>query len=174
LTISVTRFTLASMPRRTALIVPVPEAEPAVSDLRLLHDPTAALGVPAHVTILFPFAPPEEVDEQEVAEVVASRTGFAFELVELRRFGDDVTYLAPEPAGPFSALIDAATARWPEYPPYEGTIAEVIPHLTVGLGVLDVELALPIACVARELLLLEEAPDGRWSTRRRYELAGVA
>ena len=44
------------MPRRTALIVEVPEAEPAVGALRLEHDRSAARGVPAHITILFPFA----------------------------------------------------------------------------------------------------------------------
>lgn len=152
----------------------MPEAEPAVSALRLRHDPMAARGVPAHVTILFPFAPPAEVDEESVAALVAAHASFAFELAEVRRFGDEVTYLAPDPPEPFSALIAAAAARWPDYPPYEGTIAEVIPHLTIGLGVLEVEPALPIACVAREVLLLEEAADGRWSTRRRYELAGVA
>jgi len=38
LTIRSARFTLPSMPRRTALIVEVPEAEPAVGELRLQHD----------------------------------------------------------------------------------------------------------------------------------------
>ena len=154
------------------MIVPVPEAEPAVSALRLRHDPMAALGVPAHITILFPFAPPEEVDERAVAELAEGQHPFAFELVELRRFGEEVTYLAPDPAAPFSSLIDAAAARWPEYPPYEGTVAQVVPHLTVGLGVVDVEVELPIVCAARQLLLLEEKADGGWSARRSYALAG--
>jgi 2'-5' RNA ligase len=156
------------MPRRTALIVPVPEAEP-----RQRHDPTAALGVPAHVTVLFPFAPPEVVDEAGVAELAASHAPFAFVLAGVRRFGDEVTYLAPEPAGPFSALTGAAAARWPAYPPYERAHAVVIPHLTLALGVVEVELELPIPCFARQLDLLEEAADGRWSTRARYPL-GVA
>jgi hypothetical protein len=162
------------MPRRTALIVPVPEAEPRVAELRLRHDPMAALGVPAHVTVLFPFAPPDEVDDAGVAELATAHAPFAFELTETRRFGEDVTYLAPEPAAPFSALTDAAAARWPEYPPYEGVHEIVIPHLTLALGVVDVDLELPISCVARELDLLEESPDERWSTRGRYALGGVA
>jgi 2'-5' RNA ligase len=162
------------MPRRTALIVPVPEAEPFVAGLRLRHDPMAALGVPAHVTVLFPFAPPDDVDEEGVAALAAAHGAFAFELAAVRRFGDEVTYLAPEPAAPFSALTDAVVGRWPAYPPYEGVHDEVIPHLTVGLGVVDVDVRLPIRCDARELDLLEEAADGSWSTRRRYPLGGVA
>jgi 2'-5' RNA ligase len=162
------------MPRRTALIVPVPEAEPHVGDLRLRHDPMAALGVPAHVTVLFPFAAPEDVDEPEVAELAAAHAPFRFELAEVRRFGDDVTYLAPEPAAPFSALTEAAAARWPAYPPYEGVHEVVVPHLTVALGVVDLDLELPISCAARELDLLEESSDGRWSIRACYALGGVA
>ena len=65
---------------RTALIVVVPEAEPAVGALRLEHDWSAPLGVPAHVTILFPFAAGAEVEEEAIAEVVAGFPAFDFEL----------------------------------------------------------------------------------------------
>ena len=41
-------------PRESALLVAVPEAEPLVGALRLVHDPSAAVGVPAHITILLP------------------------------------------------------------------------------------------------------------------------
>ena len=54
---------------------------------------SAALGVPAHVTILFPFAPPGAVDESAVAEPVASLPAFEFELASVEHFDDDVTYL---------------------------------------------------------------------------------
>jgi 2'-5' RNA ligase len=162
------------MPRRTALIVPVPEAEPAVAHLRLEHDPMARLGVPAHITVHFPFAPPDRVDEAAVAALVATRAAVTYELSSVEYFDDDVTYLAPRPAAPFSELIDASAARWPEYPRYDGAVADIVPHLTVGLVRLDLELALPIACVARELVLLEEGDDARWSTRRRFFFQDVA
>jgi hypothetical protein len=162
------------MPRRTALIVPVPEAEPAVSKLRLEHDPAARLGVPAHITILFPFAPSDAVDEPSVADVLTPFRAFRFELASLEHFDDDVTYLAPRPAQPFSDLIDAVAAHWPEYPPYEGTIDTVVPHVTLGYAHLEVSIELPIACVAREVVLIEEDDDGRWRTRRRFTLQGVA
>jgi len=162
------------MPRRTALIVPVPEAEPAVSELRLEHDPTARLGVPAHITILYPFAPPDTVDETSVAELLAPFRAFPFELSSVERFGEDVTFLAPRPAQPFVDLIAAVTERWPEYPPYEGTVDTVVPHLTLGYRPLDVSIDLPIACVAREVTLIEEDDDGRWHARRGFALQGVA
>jgi hypothetical protein len=59
---------------RTALIVAVEEAEIAVSELRLRYDPSASLGVPAHVTVLFPFQYDVEVDDEELAACSAGST----------------------------------------------------------------------------------------------------
>ena len=39
----------------------VPEAEQAISSLRQRHDPVARVGVPAHITLLYPFMPPSKI-----------------------------------------------------------------------------------------------------------------
>ena len=49
-------------PRWTAVLVPVPEAEPVVARHRATLDAAAGWGIPAHVTVLFPFAPPDQLD----------------------------------------------------------------------------------------------------------------
>ncbi len=142
-----------------------------MAELRLVHDSSAALGVPAHITILFPFAPPESVDEDALAVLVASHPAFAFELASVEHWGEDVTYLAPVPATPFSALTRAVAACWPDYPPYEGVHDEVIPHLTVGEARLELEPPLPISCRASEVLLIEEEDrDANWRARRSFPL----
>src|SRR5690349_20634700 len=46
------------MPNESTIIVPVPEAEPLFGVLRGNHDRVAAAGVPAHITLLYPFLPP--------------------------------------------------------------------------------------------------------------------
>ena len=167
------------MPRRTALIVPVPEAEPAVGALRLEHDPSAALGAPAHITILFPFAPPDALDEAAVADLVGRFHAFDFVLDRIERFedGEGAVWLHPEPSAPFADLAAAARQRWPEYPPYGGAFDGPIPHLTVSAGPADLDVALPIACRARVVALIEESEeDGRWRERRVFPLRdqGVA
>ena len=53
---------------RSALIVAVAEAEPLVGEWRLRYD-NALLGIPAHVTLLFPFVPAENVDEALFGEI---------------------------------------------------------------------------------------------------------
>ena len=160
------------MPRRTALIVAVPQAEPHVAALRLAHDSSAPLGVPAHITILFPFAPADELDEDAVGELLAAHSAFDFQLASVEHFDDGVTYLAPVPAEPFVALTRAVAERWPAYSPYEGMFETVIPHLTVGETMLELEAPLPLACRANEVVLIEEdEPGGRWRERRRFPLA---
>jgi hypothetical protein len=164
------------MPRRTALIVTVPESEPAVGTLRLEHDSSAALGVPAHITILVPFAPPEEIDEGALAELFARFHPFEYLLDSVQRFDDGHVWLHPQPSAPFADLTAAVAQRWPDHPPYEGAFDEPIPHLTVSETPIELQVALPIACRAHEVTLIEEAEaDGRWSVRRVFPLGqGVA
>ena len=84
---------------QSAFIVPVPEAEERVRSLRRRFDPTARLGVPAHITVLYPFMAPELIDELTVSEIQAllgNTSSFAFSLDRVERF-PDATYLAPTP-----------------------------------------------------------------------------
>jgi hypothetical protein len=46
---------------QSGLIIEVPEAEPAVRQHRERLDASAPLGIPAHITVLFPFMPPETI-----------------------------------------------------------------------------------------------------------------
>ena len=49
------------MTAESGLIVIVPEAEDLVGRFRIQFDSSAAVGVPAHVTVLYPFKPPHEL-----------------------------------------------------------------------------------------------------------------
>ena len=159
------------MPRRTALIVEVPEAEPAVGELRLQHDWSAARGVPAHITILFPFADAAAVDEDALAQLFGRFPAFDFTLDRIERFDTGIVWLHPEPSFRFVDLTAAIAERWPEHPPYEGEFDEAIPHLTVSETPIDFQPALPIAARAHEVTLIEEDEStGRWSRRRSFPL----
>ena len=164
---------------RSALIVAVPEAEPLVHEWRMRYD-NAALGIPAHVTLLFPFVPAEEIGDELVAELralFARQPAFSFTLARVARF-PDVAWLAPNPSDPFRGLTDLIFSRYPDYPPYEGIHEEVIPHLTVAMGDTalqdEIEAALtphlPIAAHAAEVTLLVEDESGHWSASERFPL----
>ena len=156
---------------RTALIVVVPEAEPLVGEWRERYD-NSSLGIPAHVTLLFPFVSTEAVDDallEELRALFATQSSFSFSLPRVARF-PEVAWLAPEPDAPFRSLTELIVARYPNYPPYEGIHDEVIPHLTVGVGdtalqdEIDAALTprLPIHAEARQVTLLVEDDEGRW------------
>jgi 2'-5' RNA ligase superfamily len=150
------------MPCRTALIVPVPEAD-------AYYRP--GNGVPAHVTILFPFLEHEAIDEGLLATFFAPFPAFDFVLDRFERFEDGTPWLHPSPPTRFVDLAAAVWQRWPEFAPYEGAFDEIIPHVTVSVDAVT----LPITCHAGGVALIEESEeDGRWSTRRTFAFQGVA
>jgi 2'-5' RNA ligase len=160
-----------SSANRTALVVVVPEADAPVRNIRLRHDSSAARGVPAHITLLFPFAPSTEIDEEALAHLFAGHSVFDFNLDRVEYWDDGIVWLHPEPSEPFENLTTAIWERWPDWPPYEGAHKKIVPHLTVSEEPIHVELELPIHSRADAVSLIEEAPDGTWSTRRVFPLA---
>jgi len=170
----------------SGLIVPLPDLEPVVGEWRACYD-AEFVDTPAHVTVLFPWIPPGSLTEADLDAVgQLARSWQPFEVC-FARFGDfqtfedaGVHYLAPEPADPFLALTDDVCAVWPEYPPYEGAFAEVVPHLTVSSSAdaeqaaelrAAVEALLPVRTVAAELVVVEVL-DRRCRVRRSFRLGG--
>jgi 2'-5' RNA ligase superfamily len=150
----------------TALLLPVPAAEPAVSHHRARLDEAARDGVPAHVTVLYPFLPPAGITEPLLASLSRLFAGFAafeFTLDRVGWFGEEVVWLGPRDPAPFSALISVAFAAFPCCPPYGGQHAVVVPHLTIGhaggpqalrAAVESVRSCLPIEATAAEVILM--------------------
>ena len=78
---------------QSTLFVPVPEAEPWVKDLRERYDPVATAGVPAHITILFPFILPDLITESDLAkttETFQRFRPFEFRLEQVGRFPESL------------------------------------------------------------------------------------
>jgi 2'-5' RNA ligase len=158
----------------SAIIVPV-MVPVGVNRLRDRMDPSAADGVPAHVTLIYPFMPPSELKDdvrRRVEEIVASEPSFPFVLAAVGRW-PDVVYLEPDPAEPFRRVTAALAAAFPGYPPYEGVYSDVVPHLTVAADApADYYAAaehalpqfLPIRDVAREAWLIGHTPEQPWHT----------
>jgi 2'-5' RNA ligase len=168
----------------TALVVLVPEAEPVVSDVRARHDPSVRLGVPAHVTLLFPFMSPKSVStsvQESLRSLFAGFESFSVCFAEACRWPQEA-YLAPQPNAAFIALTRGIATAFPEYPPYEGRHAEIIPHLTVAQGsaaaaeqaVEEIAAALalagPIQTICRSATLLENS-GGPWRVMHTFPFA---
>lgn len=134
----------------SAVLVSVPEAEHVVKVHRERFDRSAWAGVPAHITVLYPFVPPAQIDDavlKTLADAVVTVPRFRAELKTTQWFGDQVLWLAPEPDAPFRALTTAVMQAFPGYLPYEGQYGDSVPHLTVG----DHDSRDELAAVEREI-----------------------
>lgn len=162
----------------------VPEAEARVGALRAALDPGAALGVPAHVTIMFPFLPPARLDDGVLAalgEVFAAAPAFEVRFTRVGWFGEDSVWWAPEPAEPFVALTAAVAERF-DLQPYEGAYDAVVPHLTVGhraplpqlrAAAAEVAAGPPVSATVRSArLMVGSREPGSWTTVAELPLAG--
>jgi 2'-5' RNA ligase len=171
----------------SAFLIRVAEAEPRVGALRDRFDPSARLGVPAHITLLYPFMSAELVSNgvlSDVRGIATSMPEFSFALKQVRRFPGYV-YLAPEPVVPFIALIDALARAFPDYPLYRGQYPAIVPHLTVARvdepeqSRIETELVQSLAgstgisARCREMTLMENS-SGRWQVMQVFPLGDTA
>lgn len=118
----------------TALVLEIPEAEPVVASLRARHYPSAAAGMPAHVTLIYPFLPFEQIDaltERRLAQIFSDAPRIVAQFSTLRRFPGTL-WLAPDDPAPVIALTEALARAFPDNPPYGGVFSEIVPHLTLA------------------------------------------
>jgi 2'-5' RNA ligase len=175
---------------RTGVVVTVPAAADVVERVGAAYAPAAAVGVPPHVTVLYPWLDLDDVTDDDLAalgDLCAAVPAFD---VSFERFGrfPGVLWLAPDPVSPFIGLTDAVVERWPQTPPYGGAYDDVTPHLTVmdldaaGLDASDesaiagvvgrLSPGLPVRHRVEDVALILFTGDG-FSTIARIPLAGV-
>ena len=168
----------------TAIAIPFPELAPAIDEIRLKHTKAGAEGVPAHVTLLVPFADSESLSPGDVATaatIVGRFRAFDVRFETFRYFDADeaVLYLAPEPSEPFVRIIDALVEAFPAYPPYGGVYSEHVPHVTVAEGaratleLFERQLAerLPLEARVEAAWLFQRDAEERWHPRDALPLA---
>jgi hypothetical protein len=126
---------------------------------------------------------PARVDEtilRRCAEVFRAHAPFEFQLSSVGRF-PVTAYLEPHPSEPFVALTSALSQEFPEFPPYGGEFAMIIPHLTVAQGdaaqaefassVLEARLKSepPVLSVCSAVTLIENS-SARWKAMHVFPL----
>lgn len=170
---------------QTGLVIVIAEAETRFGPMRRKYDRQANFGVPAHVTVLFPFMPPELVDAEvrrRLKHLFKRHSPFVCQLTRVERF-PATTYLAPASAAPFVELTRAVVREFPQYPPYGGAHPGDIPHLTIAHG--DAQAAHlaqdearaeldregPVTTLCGSVRLLENS-TGQWRTMDEFPLVG--
>lgn len=160
----------------TVLLVPVSLPSDVLSARRQRR---LRLGIPLHVTILYPFVPPRALDTEvirTIESVLHGRTAFRYQLTRVDSF-PTARYLVIEPPEPFLELIAAFERAWPQYPRYGGQFATTIPHVTIAVGRrmddIDprVQAHLPVHLVAHHIELWRKHVIRGWRMYSRSALA---
>ncbi len=169
----------------SGLIIPVPAFESFIRHHRTFNAAVSPEGVPAHLTLLYPFLPPEGCEEAhgEVADFFAGVEPFEFELTEIGWFDDRVVFVAPGDPAPFVALTKRLIGHWTQCIPYGGRHGGAhVPHLTLGIEGAPEEMAtlaeaaaelLPMTCVAEQAwLMVGTSHPARWEVSDRFTFGG--
>jgi hydrogenase maturation protease len=161
----------------TALILRV-ELPPALEESRrlaLLEDDS---GLPAHVTLIYPFADAEALVEplrRKIETVLTGSPPLRLTLTGPARW-PTVLYAAVEPTPSVLALQAKLSSAFPEYPLYGGMFA-FEPHVTIATGPLSADeraslsamASLPVEVSVGFVDLIEKT-NGSWTTRWRFPL----
>jgi 2'-5' RNA ligase len=172
---------------KTAVAIVLDDARALLEPVRSeFHAQSVAMGIPLHVTLLYPFARPGQVDEAALAGLFAGHAPLTVTLTGVAEW-PGVVYAVPEPLGVLSELMRVVWNRFPDFPPYEGETIDPLPHATlaeVGEEESSAEVAaairarteavFPLSCDVRDVALLEEYAPDRWRERRRFPLGHKA
>jgi 2'-5' RNA ligase len=148
----------------------------------------ASLGVPPHITLLWPWvsAPVQDHELERLRKVVTLSTTFDVTFDRVGTFPNGTIFLGLEDARPTVTLMRAVQDEFPDCLPYDGEFADVepVPHVTICkpwnsdsprdfAGEIRAELAghLPICLRVREAVVMEECSDGHWHSVASVSLA---
>jgi 2'-5' RNA ligase len=162
----------------SVVLVPALDAGLLVRQLRMEHDPSAAAGVPPHLTLMFPFLPPHDLSAQRIdalERLISGAMAFDFTLTHVSEFDQGVVYLVPAPAAPFADLTREIGKQF-ELLPYGGAFGkDPVVHLTVAVQaspsvrnrIVDrLGPELPISLQAEEAWLMVGSNSSGWEVVR--------
>ncbi|WP_098245608.1 2'-5' RNA ligase family protein [Streptomyces formicae] len=124
-------------PGTTAVVVVLPDAAPLLDAARRIDPALVRRGLPAHVSLLYPFVPVSALTDQDEKGVRSLAAGFPAADLVVEEVVTAPGFVAVTVPG-LQPLVDAFRAQWPALRPYEGRFgARPAAHVTVAMGADD-------------------------------------
>ncbi|MFI6150728.1 2'-5' RNA ligase family protein [Streptomyces sp. NPDC051109] len=170
-------------PGTTAVVIALPDAAPLLDAASRIDPALVRRGVPAHVSLLYPFVPESALtgqDEEGVRSLAAGFPAADLLLEEVVTASGFIGVTVPE----LQPVVDAFRVQWPGLRPYDGRFgARPTAHVTVAMGADDPTAAarvraaidglLPMRTRATAVQLVVLTQDG-WQPRLTAPLGGAA
>ncbi|MFF5126689.1 2'-5' RNA ligase family protein [Streptomyces syringium] len=141
-------------PGTTAVVIVLPDAAPLLDAAWRIDPALVRRGVPAHVSLLYPFVPEPALtgqDEEGVRSLAASFPAADLALEEVVTASGFVAVTVPG----LQPVVDAFRARWPGLRPYRGRFGvRPAAHVTVAMGADDPAAAADVRAAVGSLLPL--------------------
>jgi 2'-5' RNA ligase len=116
------------------LIIPPKSVQAFAYPLREEHDPRSFDRVPAHITLFYPFVPPETAEQAAgaIAKLCAMHPPFELTLNQYAH-AEDAVYLEPQDPDPLVDLYRTLAQAYPQYVRRkDGAEVPFRPHLTLA------------------------------------------
>ncbi|MEU9148151.1 2'-5' RNA ligase family protein [Streptomyces sp. NPDC048349] len=121
-------------PGTTAVVIALPDAAPLLDAAWRIDPALVRGGVPAHVSLLYPFVPESALTGQDEEGVRSLAAGFCVADLLLEEVVTASGFVAVTVPG-LQPIVDAFRARWPELRPYGGRFGDrPSAHVTVAMG----------------------------------------
>lgn len=138
----------------------------------------ATVGVPPHISVLFPWrrAPLSAQDIDDLRLATEAIQAFPIRFVGVDTFPNGTIFATIEPSESLISLMKRTWDAFTDTPPYSGEFEHPQPHLTLAkcpeedmttvLGEMEARLSpvLPLDVQVGSLTVLEQQPDDRWLT----------
>ncbi|MFE3763621.1 2'-5' RNA ligase family protein [Streptomyces sp. NPDC059104] len=168
-------------PGTTAVVIVLPDAAPLLDAAWRVDPALVRPGVPAHVSLLYPFVPEPELTGRDEKGVRSLAAGFPAADLLLEEVVTASGFIAVTVAE-LQPVVDAFHAQWPGLRPYGGRFgARPAAHVTVAMGADDPTTAglvraavgglLPLRTRAAAVQLLALTEEG-WRPRLTVPLGG--
>jgi 2'-5' RNA ligase superfamily len=173
-------------PLETYLTLVLADQDPALAAAHNeLYPERMPEGIPLSLTLLYPFAAPDEVGRhrETLRSFFASYPPFDFDLARLAQWEENgAVYAVPEPEQPLRDLMRALWRLFPRFPPYGEVGGDPPPHASLTLSGGDDRVAtldrverrleglLPARFHISEVTLMEEFKSDRMRPRETFRL----
>jgi 2'-5' RNA ligase len=168
---------------KTNVLIPIELPCAFISTWRDKLDPSAADGVPPHITLLYPWAQPTVRNLAILRRTIGGYRPFEITFSGVGTFSHSI-WLKPLPDTPVSRLMGDLRDAFPHCSPYEGRYLKSRPHLTIANNIeienyrrlmREVEARLPLTIEIRSIEVWgEAAPGGPWRRVTGFRLGAPA